>query len=422
MRRTPLREDNVRYTDSEDLVRIKRARRSPRGSGVMVQAIELDLSAEESPLVRQDAASLAPFSEASLNAWLCGSVASGAGQDWPEADQARWRCITEHWAGIDVLEGAVPRSSFGLSGGVPAMAHFPPGWHDVFDAPASQAVAAAEAAAVGRGAAGLHVGDRSNINTRASALLGVQVTGDVVLCLGVGQPLFKLLRPEAVLKHPKPLSSDAFSGFSQCRMCKTNACGHCSKVFNEEVQQAAMVVLRDRIRELARQLVDGSVSISDSDQLCSVLHSKGINLRYLGLLRASIRSLADKELAGSGQGNAFRVENGSRRGSLQAGLSAGTGIAGSDGARAAVSGASSQWIQSLLLQEMVARTLRVSLEERMRLAFRLHSAVRHRAGTDAREASDELDVASIVAASFLNVAFGSSRFTSRLWPQLLVAL
>jgi len=143
------------------------------------------------------------------------------------------------------------------------------------------------------------------------------------------------------------------------------------------------------------------------------MHSRGINLRYVGLLRACVRGLLASVSAAThgGQGD-------ERQGWL--GASSGVGDS-ADTTKQGVSDASSRWIQSLLLQEMVARILRIALEERLRLAFRLRSKARNtRMGL--QQTTIDSTLASGVAASFMNVVFGASRFSHRCWAQVKVAL
>jgi hypothetical protein len=91
-----------------------------------------------------------------------------------------------------------------------------------------------------------------------------------------GAFLRNLLRPEFVKSYKTPLSSDAFSGFV----------AHGS-VEDEEVKQATMFLYQNVIPKCARELSQSSFS-DDFPQLVSVIHSAGINLRHMGLLRARV--------------------------------------------------------------------------------------------------------------------------------------
>ena len=272
----PLEEKIVKYSDgwqSECKVKPKNV---PTGVGVIVVADSVDFGGRQQCSLLDGTVESAPlFDAGALSAWMGGSVraftrntsdskevldpeagpgsTSGPGVaasmfDMPK-DHLRWNYITQHWAGIDVFEGIEPRTEVGTSGWVPGMAHFPPGWHDDFDTGNSMDLNLEHPSAP--------------VNSRASSLVGMEVRGDAVLCLGVGQILYKLLRPEAVQQAAAPLSSDALSGFAQCSLCSSHGCGHCSDRFNEQSIQASNKVLREGLGDLARSLVDGSVSISD---------------------------------------------------------------------------------------------------------------------------------------------------------------
>jgi hypothetical protein len=96
--------------------------------------------------------------------------------------------------------------------------------------------------------------------------------------------LFRLLRPEFVHKFSKPLCSDAFSPATK----------H-DKSHNEEVIQATEFLFKDTIPKFAKEL---AVLWSQEDmranfrnfRLGELLHSRGINIRYLGLILATVEN------------------------------------------------------------------------------------------------------------------------------------
>ncbi|KAL6059841.1 Clu domain-containing protein [Balamuthia mandrillaris] len=105
--------------------------------------------------------------------------------------------------------------------------------------------------------------------------------------------LFRLLRPEFVREWPKPLCSDAFSGFIKHFDMEQH---------NEEIKAATRHlisvvipsyadILSIMIKE-ARQKTDGLENFS----LTEALHSKGINIRYLGMLRRYMTDIDCKTL------------------------------------------------------------------------------------------------------------------------------
>lgn len=93
--------------------------------------------------------------------------------------------------------------------------------------------------------------------------------------------LYRLLRPEFVRSYPKPLSSDAFSKFETI-----DAAEH-----NEELRSATDLLRTRHIPKLGRYLDSLEGLNADNLRLPELLHRRGINLRHLGLVRASVTNL-----------------------------------------------------------------------------------------------------------------------------------
>lgn len=91
--------------------------------------------------------------------------------------------------------------------------------------------------------------------------------------------LYRLLRPEFVRSYPKPLSSDAFSKFESIDV----------EEHNQDIRAATELLKTRHIPQLGRYL--DSLEASDQNtsnlRLSELLHRRGINLRHLGLVRAS---------------------------------------------------------------------------------------------------------------------------------------
>lgn len=160
-------------------------------------------------------------------------------------------------------------------------------------------------------------------NRRASFLTGRRIYFDCIVIPGfLGTHLYHLLRMEFVgtFRGPSlaaspgspsasasgadsnkvaplvPLSSDAFTFFGR----------HDAPKHNLEVRQATNVLLSTRIKEVADMILgkvdattaaqtDGQLpaqelNITSSTELVSLLHSHGINMRFLGKLRSTIFS------------------------------------------------------------------------------------------------------------------------------------
>jgi hypothetical protein len=89
--------------------------------------------------------------------------------------------------------------------------------------------------------------------------------------------LFQLLRPELVLSNSVPLSSDALTGLSKFDPDRL--------VHNGEVQDASTRLFEKIIPQFAQKLAKTEEeTIKASTELCSMIHSAGINLRHLGLI------------------------------------------------------------------------------------------------------------------------------------------
>eukprot|EP00026_Physarum_polycephalum_P001577 Phypoly_transcript_01579.p1 GENE.Phypoly_transcript_01579~~Phypoly_transcript_01579.p1 ORF type:complete len:1064 (+),score=124.40 Phypoly_transcript_01579:78-3269(+) len=93
------------------------------------------------------------------------------------------------------------------------------------------------------------------------------------------QHLWNFLRPEFVQSYDKPLSSDAYSAFGK----------HNQQIHNGEVAEATEHLLSKVIPALASELDRSYMCEKDPDititQLVTVVRRKGINIRYIGVLR-----------------------------------------------------------------------------------------------------------------------------------------
>ncbi|KAA0177937.1 hypothetical protein FNF27_00485 [Cafeteria roenbergensis] len=137
---------------------------------------------------------------------------------------------------------------------------------------------------------------RPPVNARASRLAGRVIRGDAVLVVGMAWNLTALQRPEAVAMCSRPMSSDVFSGFGKCARCadtKASAapdCGHDRQRHEARAEWLAAHISRTAVPRLAAALDSGQASVTDPVQLPPLLHASGINLRRLGKLRACLRS------------------------------------------------------------------------------------------------------------------------------------
>jgi Translation initiation factor eIF3 subunit 135/Tetratricopeptide repeat len=91
--------------------------------------------------------------------------------------------------------------------------------------------------------------------------------------------LFHLLRPELVKSYPKPLCSDAYSGFVHVHSSDEHIC---------EVDMATAVLLGEIIPRLAADLNALDAEARASVDVKAALHSEGVNLRYLGAVRRHV--------------------------------------------------------------------------------------------------------------------------------------
>lgn len=89
--------------------------------------------------------------------------------------------------------------------------------------------------------------------------------------------LYRLLRGEFVRRWPKPLCSDAFSNFTKGLPS--------AEADNEEVRQATEHLRTRSIAEFAAMLLSLPTSMIANFPFIQSLHTHGINVRYLGLLR-----------------------------------------------------------------------------------------------------------------------------------------
>lgn len=92
-----------------------------------------------------------------------------------------------------------------------------------------------------------------------------------------GQHLYKLLRPELVRSNDVPLSSDAFSAWG---------IGDRESVI--EVQQATYRLFNVVIPELRDAIDKLPVDSFNEQQLITMMHQAGVNVRHLGRLRTNM--------------------------------------------------------------------------------------------------------------------------------------
>eukprot|EP01119_Soliformovum_irregulare_P021101 TRINITY_DN6964_c0_g1_i1.p1 TRINITY_DN6964_c0_g1~~TRINITY_DN6964_c0_g1_i1.p1 ORF type:complete len:1087 (+),score=286.12 TRINITY_DN6964_c0_g1_i1:199-3459(+) len=91
--------------------------------------------------------------------------------------------------------------------------------------------------------------------------------------------LVNLFRPEFVQKFKKSLCSDAFSPFLN---------DPDSEIHNQEIREATKILKETNIPEFAEILLKIPMEERDSFPLTPSLHAHGINVRYLGLIRAAL--------------------------------------------------------------------------------------------------------------------------------------
>lgn len=125
------------------------------------------------------------------------------------------------------------------------------------------------------------------LNVKASMIVGVEIFGDaLVVPAGFkGRFLYNLLRFEFVQKWPKPLSSDAFSGFGRDNF----------SVHNLEVFEASHHLKASVLPRVVDLLDKGAPAAQLTGALLTrLLHERGLNLRLLGLIWSRSRNVAVK--------------------------------------------------------------------------------------------------------------------------------
>eukprot|EP01129_Flabellula_baltica_P006764 TRINITY_DN2573_c0_g2_i1.p1 TRINITY_DN2573_c0_g2~~TRINITY_DN2573_c0_g2_i1.p1 ORF type:complete len:697 (-),score=131.22 TRINITY_DN2573_c0_g2_i1:3499-5589(-) len=140
-------------------------------------------------------------------------------------------------------------------------------------------------------------------NTLASSLLSSDIFGDVVLVYtggSIGRKFHSLLRKELVKQSETPLSSDAFTKFDV---------GPDKLVNEEEVKRVTQKLINEIIPNAAKF----QKKINTGRELCEYLHSKGINLSKMGLVRdhtisERMRNLILKEMIFRSVKNDMRSE------------------------------------------------------------------------------------------------------------------
>lgn len=106
------------------------------------------------------------------------------------------------------------------------------------------------------------------------------ILGDAILIRVLRSYYFhKLLRPELVQSRQRPLSSDAFTGYQSPHDPD-------KETHQREVEEATKYLLKKKIPECANKLNKHQYTPVDHKDLVRFMHSEGINVRYLGILRA----------------------------------------------------------------------------------------------------------------------------------------
>jgi len=222
------------------------------------------------------------------------------------------------------------------------------------------------------------------LNEKASAILGFRVNGPAAIIKDSGAVFFKLLRPEAVATSPFALSSDAFTSFGCCSLCASGECHHGSRAEHQKVAAVTNHVLERSTREMAQELLEGSLLFPDGHSLVREMHSRGLNLSFMGYLLAAFN----------------RAHRAKHHGRDEAGDS---------------------WVRQLIHIEMTARTLRSMLNERLRERVRALSAVAGQSGVDTMQVAKETLLQFVVEAFFLpSVASeGAEQESKALWDEVV---
>eukprot|EP01133_Synstelium_polycarpum_P013661 gene13661-16088_t len=95
--------------------------------------------------------------------------------------------------------------------------------------------------------------------------------------------LYRLFRPEFVQTYHLPLSSDSFSPFGKLDTVS-------AAVNNREVREATEYLAGVCVPKVAEWMDARVHSVSWYSQLTEIIHREGINVRYLGLVRAHVTS------------------------------------------------------------------------------------------------------------------------------------
>lgn len=130
----------------------------------------------------------------------------------------------------------------------------------------------------------IHKGEDNRLYVIDVARLMPPEAPDLTLIPHPRSNYFKMLRPCLVFSYQSPLSSDAFSGFGRAD----------EEVHNTEVWHATEFLLQSVIPRMAEALSDGKYRVKTGRSLCQTLHKAGINLRYLGLMRARLLHIANR--------------------------------------------------------------------------------------------------------------------------------
>eukprot|EP00698_Gefionella_okellyi_P019190 TRINITY_DN584_c0_g1_i1.p1 TRINITY_DN584_c0_g1~~TRINITY_DN584_c0_g1_i1.p1 ORF type:complete len:1314 (-),score=331.34 TRINITY_DN584_c0_g1_i1:549-4436(-) len=117
---------------------------------------------------------------------------------------------------------------------------------------------------------------KGSLNKWATGYFGKPIYGNAAVVQVLrGHHLYNLLRPELLSRLPTPLSPDAFSWFGR----------HDANKHNPEVRAATLKLIHDAIPKLSNEFYMETVVCRGTMDLRKVMHDRGINMRFLGLVR-----------------------------------------------------------------------------------------------------------------------------------------
>jgi hypothetical protein len=123
-----------------------------------------------------------------------------------------------------------------------------------------------------------HIGEDGQIYVVDLARLMPPEAPQLALIRHSRSEFFNMLRPELVKRNDVPLSCDACTSFG-----KTN-----SDINNKEVESATLLLQQTIMPEFAEKINTKMIKLHNGTQLGEEMHRAGLNLRYLGFLRAKV--------------------------------------------------------------------------------------------------------------------------------------